>query len=101
MSSAGSAVGLIEVRGLTGAIGAADVMVKAAPVSIGAPILIGDGLVTIVCRGDIAAVQEAVAAGAEAAGRLGTFIGGAVFGRLFPEVGRAFRFEGREPSAET
>lgn len=100
MSTAGSAVGLVEVRGLTGAIGAADVMAKAAPVSIGAPVLIGDGLVTVVCRGDIAAVQQAVEAGIQIAGQLGTLIGGRVFGRLYPEVFRAFAFEGGEPAAE-
>jgi ethanolamine utilization protein EutM len=100
VSGGGSAVGLVEVRGLTGAIGAADVMAKAAPVRIGSPVLIGDGLVTIVCRGDIAAVAEAVAAGSDAAGRLGTLIGGRTFGRLYAEVDRAFRFEGREPSPD-
>ena len=95
--SAGEAVGLVEVRGLTGAIGAAEVMAKAAPVRLSRAVLIGDGLVTVVCRGQIAAVQEAVAAGAEVAGRLGTLIAGRTFGRLFIEVDRAFHFEGREP----
>ncbi len=90
-------MGLVEVRGLTGAIGAADVMAKSAPVRLAGPVLIGDGLVTIVCRGDIAAVNEAVAAGSAVASRLGTLIGGRTFGRLFEEVDRAFRFEGREP----
>ena len=99
MSESG-AVGLVEVRGLVGAIGAADVMAKAAPVRIGRPVLIGDGLVTIVCRGDIAAVHEAVAAGSDAAGRLGTLISGRTFGRLYEEVSLAFRFEGREPSPD-
>ena len=95
--SEGEAVGLVEVRGLTGAIGAADVMAKAAPVRIGRAVLIGDGLVTVVCRGQIAAVEEAVAAGTEIAGRLGTLIAGRTFGRLMGEVDHAFRFEGREP----
>jgi microcompartment protein CcmL/EutN len=95
---AGGAVGLVEVRGLTGAIAAADVMVKSAPVSIGRPVLIGDGLVSIVCRGDIASVHEAVEAGSEAAVRLGSLIGRRTFGRLLPEVDVCFRFEGREPS---
>ena len=97
--SAGGAVGLVEVRGLTGAIAAADEMAKSAPVSIGAPVLIGDGLVSIVCRGDVASVGEAVAAGSEAASRLGSLVGGRTFGRLMPEVDVAFRFERREPSA--
>ena len=89
-------MGLVEVRGLVGAIGAADVMVKAAQVTLAGPVLIGDGLVTIVCRGDIAAVNEAVAAGSAAASQLGTLIGGRTYGRLFEEVDRAFHFEGRE-----
>ena len=96
--SEGEAVGLVEVRGLTGAIGAADVMAKSAPVRIARAALIGDGLVTVVCHGQIAAVQEAVAAGSDAAGRLGTFIAGRSYGRLMAEVERAFQLEGREPS---
>jgi ethanolamine utilization protein EutM len=98
VSGEGSAVGLVEVRGLTPAIGAADVMAKSAPVTIGGPLLIGDGLVTVVCRGDIAAVSEAVAAGSEAAARLGTLVAGRTFGRLFAEVDGAFHLEGRSRS---
>jgi len=93
--STGDAVGLVEVRGLIGAIGAADVMAKAAAVRVGRAVLIGDGLVTVVCRGQIAAVQEAVSAGSEAAARIGTLVAGRSFGRLLGEVERAFEFEGR------
>lgn len=96
--SGGGALGLVEVRGLTGAIAAADVMVKSAPVTISRPVLIGDGLVSIVCRGDVASVHEAVEAGSQAANRLGSLIGARTFGRLYPEVDLAFRFEGRGPS---
>lgn len=98
--SAGDAVGLVEVRGLVGALGAADVMAKGAPVRIGRAVLIGDGLVTVVCHGDIDAVQEAVSVGSEAAARLGTLVAGRTFGRLFNEVERAFKFEGRVPSPD-
>ena len=69
VSGGGTAMGMLEVHGLTAAIGAADAMAKAAPVRVDGPYLVGCGLVTIVVRGDIAAVIEAVEAGAAAAGR--------------------------------
>ena len=95
--SGGGAVGLVEVRGLTPAIAAADVMAKAAPVTIGPSLSIGDGLVTVVCRGQVSAVLEAVEAGSDIAIRLGQLVASRTFGRLFDEVGVVFGFEGREP----
>ena len=63
----GEALGLIETRGLVGAIEAADAMVKAANVTLVSKEEIGGGLVTVMVRGDVGAVQAAVEAGAEAA----------------------------------
>ena len=83
-------MGLLEVHGLVPAIAAADVMAKAAPVTLGGPHLIGDGLVTLVVQGEIAAVQEAVAAGATAAARLGRVVTRHVIGRPADGVGDIF-----------
>ena len=88
-------MGLLEVIGLTAAIGAADAMAKAAPVRLAGPFVIGDGLVTVVARGEIAAVMEAVDAGAAAAGRLGQLIARHVIGRPFGEVEAIFMFSTR------
>jgi ethanolamine utilization protein EutM len=65
------ALGLIETRGLVGAIEAADAMVKAANVTLIGKVLVGGGLVTVMVRGDVGAVKAATDAGAAAAGRVG------------------------------
>ncbi len=68
------ALGLIETRGLIGAIEAADAMVKAADVSLVGKGYVGGGYVTVMVRGDVAAVKAATDAGASAAHRLGELI---------------------------
>jgi len=65
------ALGMIETKGLIGAIEAADAMVKAANVRLIGKTLVGGGLVTIMVRGDVGAVKAATDAGAAAAGRVG------------------------------
>ena len=54
---------MIEVRGFVGAVEAADAMVKTAPVKLVGHRKIDAGLVTVVVRGDVAAVEAAVKAG--------------------------------------
>ncbi|AII04045.1 MULTISPECIES: BMC domain-containing protein [Rhodococcus] len=61
------AVGLIETVGLIGAIEAADAMVKAANVDLVGYRTLRNGLVTVMVRGDVGAVQAAVDAGVSAA----------------------------------
>lgn len=65
------ALGMIETRGLVGAIEAADAMVKAANVKLVGKETIGGGFVTVMVRGDVGAVKAATDAGAAAAGRVG------------------------------
>lgn len=65
------AIGLIETQGLVGIIEAADVMCKAANVEIVGKESVGGGYVTVMVKGDVAAVKAAVAAGAEAVTRMG------------------------------
>ena len=65
------ALGLVETKGLVGAIEAADAMVKAASVTIEGYEKIGFGLVTVMVRGDVGAVKAAVDAGATAARAVG------------------------------
>ena len=57
------ALGMVETRGLVGAIEAADAMVKAANVTLVGKEQIGSGLVTVMVRGDVGAVKAAVEAG--------------------------------------
>ena len=68
------ALGLIETRGLVGAIEAADAMVKAANVKLVGKEKTGSGLVTVMVRGDVGAVKAAIEAGGEAARRVGEFV---------------------------
>jgi ethanolamine utilization protein EutM len=65
------AIGLIETQGLVGVIEAADVMCKAANVEIVGKESVGGGYVTVMVKGDVAAVAAAVEAGAEAVTRMG------------------------------
>jgi len=60
----GNALGMIETKGLVGAIEAADAMTKAANVELTGYQKIGSGLITVMVRGDVGAVQAAVEAGA-------------------------------------
>ena len=69
------ALGMVETRGLIGAIEAADSMVKAADVTLIGKEQIGSGLVTVMVRGDVGAVKAAVEAGAAAAKRVGDLYG--------------------------
>ncbi|TDK60918.1 BMC domain-containing protein [Bacillus salipaludis] len=69
-----NALGMIETKGLIGAIEAADAMMKAANVSLLGKVQVGGGLVTVMVRGDVGAVKAATEAGAEAAQRVGEFL---------------------------
>ncbi|EHC37467.1 Propanediol utilization polyhedral body protein PduJ, partial [Salmonella enterica subsp. enterica serovar Alachua str. R6-377] len=62
-----NALGLVETKGLVGAIEAADAMVKSANVQLVGYEKIGSGLVTVMVRGDVGAVKAAVDAGSAAA----------------------------------
>ncbi|MDR0382167.1 MAG: propanediol utilization microcompartment protein PduA [Oscillospiraceae bacterium] len=65
------ALGMIETKGLVGAVEAADAMVKAANVTLVGYEKIGSGLVTVMVRGDVGAVKAATDAGAAAARAVG------------------------------
>ena len=68
------ALGMVETRGLTAAIEAADAMTKAAEVTLVGTEKIGSGLVTVMVRGDVGAVKAAVESGRAAASRLGELV---------------------------
>jgi len=85
---ASDALGMIETRGLVGAIEAADAMVKAASVVLVSKEYIGAGYVTVFARGDVAAVKAATDAGAAAARRVGELISVHVIPRPHSDVDR-------------
>jgi ethanolamine utilization protein EutM len=80
------ALGMVETKGLVGAIEAADAMVKAANVTLVGKEKIGSGLVTVMVRGDVGAVKAAVDAGAAAAKRVGELYGVHVIPRPHDDV---------------
>ena len=80
------ALGMVETKGLIGAIEAADAMVKAANVTLIGKEKIGSGLVTVMVRGDVGAVKAAVDAGAAAAKRVGDLYGVHVIPRPHVDV---------------
>ena len=80
------ALGMIETRGLTAAIEAADAMCKAANVTLVGTEKIGSGLVTVMVRGDVGAVKAAVEAGTSAASKLGELVATHVIPRPHSDV---------------
>ena len=81
-----NALGMVETRGLVGAIEAADAMVKAANVTLVGKEQVGAGLVTVLVRGDVGAVKAATDAGAAAAENVGELISVHVIPRPHAEV---------------
>lgn len=80
------ALGMIETKGLVGAIEAADAMVKAANVTLIGKEFVGGGLVTVMVRGDVGAVKAATDAGAAATQRVGELLSVHVIPRPHAEV---------------
>ena len=80
------ALGMVETRGLVGAVEAADAMVKAANVVLLGSEYIGGGFVTVMVRGDVGAVKAATDAGAAAAKRIGELVSVHVIPRPHEEV---------------
>ena len=80
------ALGMIETKGLVGAVEAADAMVKAANVTLIGRVIVGGALVTVFVRGDVGATKAAVDAGAAAADRVGELISTHVIPRPHDEV---------------
>ena len=80
------ALGMVETRGLVAAIEAADAMVKAANVALIGTEKIGSGLVSVMVRGDVGAVNAAVEAGSASASKLGELVAMHVIPRPHSDV---------------
>ena len=81
-----NSLGMIETKGLIGAIEAADAMVKSANIQLVGKEQVGGGLVTVMVRGDVGAVKAATDAGAAAAEKVGELISVHVIARPHTEV---------------
>jgi microcompartment protein CcmL/EutN len=81
------AIGLLETQGLVAALHATDEMLKGAAVSLVGKEKIGAAYVTIIIRGDVAAVQSAIDSGKQTVERLGgKLIMADVIARPHPEL---------------
>ena len=83
----GEALGLVETVGMVPAIEAADKMLNDADVELIAYEYVGSTLVTIMVKGDVAAVRSSVEAGAEAAAAIGKLTAKNVMPRPIKAVG--------------
>lgn len=88
------AIGMIETRGFTGSVEATDAMAKAANVTIARTIPIGGGLITVICRGDVASVKAAVDAGGKAASKVGELVASHVIARPHEDLAKGFLGDG-------
>ena len=91
------ALGLIETKGLIGAVEAADAMVKTANVALVGKEYIGAGYVTVMVRGDVGAVKAATDAGGAAARRVGELVSVHVIPRPHTEVEKILPKGGKDP----
>lgn len=80
------AIGLIETQGFTAVIEAIDTACKAANVEVVGKEKLGGGYITILLRGDVAAVHAAVDAGKERVEGLGKLIAAHVIPRPSPGI---------------
>ena len=80
------ALGMIEVRGMLGAVEAADAALKSAAVRLLRSRKVGGGLVTVFLTGEVAAVRSAVDAAVASLNRLGLQCSSHVIPRLTPDV---------------
>lgn len=82
------ALGLVETKGMVPAIEAADVMLKTSDVALVSYENVGSTLVTVMVKGDVAAVKAAVEAGALAAAKIGEVTAHNVMPRPIRGVGK-------------
>lgn len=95
-----NSLGMIETKGLVGAIEAADAMVKSANVQLVGKEQVGGGLVTVMVRGDVGAVKAATDAGAAAAEKVGELVSVHVIARPHTEVDAILPTKRSAPTAK-
>jgi len=81
MKNTSEALGILETQGLTAILEATDAMLKAANVQLVGKEKIGAAYVTVIVRGDVAAVKAAIEAGQRAGAPLGKIIAAHVIAR--------------------
>lgn len=85
-----NALGIIETKGFACLIVAADAAVKSANVDIVEWRKVGSGYVSFVMEGDVASIKSSVAAGVDAASKVGQVISQLIIPRPVEEIDVAF-----------
>jgi len=87
------AIGIIETKGFSTAVGVLDHMLKSANVElIGYKKKLGASLVTITIIGDIGAVNVAILAGENKGNQIGQVVAKHIISRISPDIASAFNF---------
>jgi microcompartment protein CcmL/EutN len=86
MSNTQQAIGILETQGLTAILEATDAMLKSANVTLVGKEKIGAAYVTVIVKGDVAAVTAAMDAGSKAVGALGKLVAAHVIARPHEEL---------------
>lgn len=94
------ALGMVETKGMVGMIEAADAMAKAANVRVVGWEMIGGGYVTVLVRGDVAAVKASVEAGSAAANKVGELVSAHVIPRPHSDLEKIFPIQVEKAKAE-
>ncbi|WP_269522848.1 BMC domain-containing protein [Coraliomargarita parva] len=81
------AIGILETKGLIALVQGTDAMLKAANVELAGSMKgVGSALVSSTITGDVAAVNAAIEAGAETAGRYGEVVSAHVIARPHEDI---------------
>ena len=94
------ALGIIETKGFTTAIQAADTAVKTANIRLGEWVKAGGGKVNIIVRGDVAAVKAAVDAAVASASQIGEVQGQTVIPRPSDKLTPTFPIDVKTPKVK-
>ncbi|ACZ18313.1 BMC domain-containing protein [Thermanaerovibrio acidaminovorans] len=97
--STGRALGILEVRGMLGAVEAADSALKGASVALVDLVKVKGGIVTVLLSGDVGSVRAAVDVAVASLGRLGIPVTSHVIARPAPEVHQMLGHQG-EPEGK-
>ena len=95
------ALGMVETRGFTAAVEAADAMCKTAAVELVRYEVVRDARVTILVRGGVAEVEASVRAGGRAAARVGELLGTHVIPALEGDVTEVLKATAGESRGRT
>ena len=85
-----SALGLVETRGLTAAIEAANIILKKGGIAVIGKNIYGNGFITVFAEGEFEAVKSAIEAGADSAGKLGKLVSYLIIPKPHPELKSLF-----------